>query len=51
MIDGAAVDDLIAFLDEKFTPEELVEELGVTNDDIFDKFLDKILEHNWDEYR
>lgn len=51
MVDEDAVDSLLSFLDERFTPEELAEELGITNDDIFDRFRDKILEHDWDEYR
>lgn len=50
LVDEDAVDTLLSFLDERFTPEELTEILGVTNDDIFDRFRDKILEHDWAEF-
>jgi len=50
LVDEDAVDTLLSFLDERFTPEELTELLGITNDDIFDRFRDKILEYDWEEY-
>lgn len=50
LVDEDAVDTLLAFLDERFTPDELTELLGITNDDIFDRFRDKILEYDWAEY-
>ena len=50
LVDEDAVDTLLSFLDERFTPEELTEELGLTNEEIFDRFRDKILEHDWTEY-
>ena len=50
LVDEDAVDTLLSFLDERFTAEELTELLGITNDDIFDRFRDKILEYDWDEY-
>lgn len=50
LVDEDTVETLIAFLDERFTPEELTEVLGITNDDIFDRFRDKILEHDWSDY-
>lgn len=50
MVDEDAIDTLLSFLDERFTPEELTELLGLTNDDLFDKFRERILEYDWDEY-
>jgi len=50
LVDEDVVEILLSFLDERFTPEELTELLNITNDEIFDRFRDKILEHNWKEY-
>lgn len=47
MLDYSNVENLLAAIDDKYTPEELVEILGLTNQDVFDKFLDEILETNW----
>lgn len=35
---------------DRFTPEELVEALGVDVDKVFDHFFDECIEKDWSEY-
>lgn len=44
MIDETAVDELKYLICDRLTPEELIEALGVTTADVFDKFFEEILE-------
>lgn len=49
MLDQDKVNDLYIALEDKLTAEELCELLGLTVEDLFDKFTDEILEIDWDE--
>ena len=49
LVDSERVEALLAAIDERYTPEELGEILFINNEDLFDKFLDLILERDWDE--
>ena len=50
MLDPDQVIALHDKLDDRFTAEELCEVLGLTVNDLFDAFFDKVVEINWDEY-
>ena len=50
MLDNDKVDALLVLLRDRFTPEELCEILGLTVDDLFDRFTDEILTTDWDEH-
>jgi len=50
LVDEDLLQTVCDYLDERFTPEELTEILGLTNDDILDRFRDKVLELDWQEY-
>lgn len=44
MLDNDQVEQWKRILCDRFSPEELIEFLGVTTEDVFDKFLDECLE-------
>lgn len=44
MIDADAVADLKAILCDRFTSEELIEVLGVSSAEVFERFFDECLE-------
>lgn len=44
MIDETAVDELKYLICDRLTPEELIEALGVTTADVFDRFFEEVLE-------
>lgn len=44
MLDGEQVEQRCRLLCDRFTPEELIELLGVSTQDICDRFLDECLE-------
>lgn len=43
MLDETAVDELKFLICDRLTPEELIEFLGVTTADVFERFLDEVL--------
>lgn len=49
MLDQAIVEELKFMICDRLTPEELVEALGVTVEEVFEAFLDKCLELNLSE--
>ena len=49
MLDGREVDNLCGAICDKFTPAELIEMLPVDTQDVFEKFLDEILEIDWSD--
>lgn len=44
MIDETAVDELKYLICDRLTPEELIEALGVSTADVFDRFFEEVLE-------
>lgn len=44
MINETALDELKALICDRLTPEELVEALGVSTADVFDRFYEEIME-------
>lgn len=44
MINETAVDELKYLICDRLTPEELIEALGVTTADVFDRFFEEVLE-------
>jgi len=44
------VDELFNQLNDRFTAEELCEVLGLTVEDLFNEFLERIVEIDWSEY-
>jgi len=49
LLDQSQVDQLRATLADRFTPEELIELLNVTTEDVFDRFVDQCLELDLEE--
>lgn len=49
MLDETAVDELKFFICDRLTPEELIEALGVSTADVFERFRDEILELDMSE--
>ena len=49
MIDEESLDQLSKVLNDRFTVEELCEILNLSVDDLINKFIDEILEINWNE--
>lgn len=49
MIDQEYLTDLNQQINDRFTAEELCEILGLTVDDLFNKFTDNVLEVDWKE--
>jgi hypothetical protein len=49
MLDQAIVEELKFMICDRLTPEELIEALGVTTEQVFEAFLDKCLELDLDE--
>jgi hypothetical protein len=49
MLDQEQLDQLNKLLNDRFSAEEICEILNLTVDDLFDKFIDEILEVNWEE--
>jgi hypothetical protein len=49
LLDQTVVDELKAALCDRYTPEELIEILGVNSETVFDKFLDEFLELDLEE--
>lgn len=47
--DNEYIEDLNKVLNDRYTAEELCELLGLTLDDLFYKFLDEVLEVDWEE--
>lgn len=43
------VNELRQRLIDRFTPEELIEALGVETGDVFDAFFDRCVEKNWED--
>lgn len=50
MIDSDMVDELRAMLVDRFTPEDLCEILGITVEDLFERFNEEVLRTDWGEY-
>ncbi len=48
MLDGKQIDDLCMMLCDRLTPEELIEYLGVTTQDVFARFQDECIEIDWE---
>lgn len=48
MLNQERVDELRQMLCDRLTPEELIEYLGVTTGEVFDKFVDNCIETDWD---
>lgn len=44
LLDQATINELRALLADRYTPEELIELLGVSTEQVFDRFLDEVLE-------
>jgi hypothetical protein len=44
MLDEVAINELKLILCDRLTPEELIEALGVTTADVFERYLDEVLE-------
>lgn len=49
LLDDVAVSELRALLCDRFTPEELIEFLGVSTADVFERFRDECLEIDLEE--
>jgi antitoxin component of RelBE/YafQ-DinJ toxin-antitoxin module len=49
MLDEGQIEHLRSVLNDRFTAEEVCEALGLTVDDLFDNFQDKVLRTNWSE--
>lgn len=49
MLDDSAVEHRKAVLCDRFTPEELIELLGVTTEEVFERFRDECLELQWED--
>lgn len=49
LLDQAAIEELKFILCDRLTPEELIEALGVTSEEVFEAFLDKCLELKLEE--
>lgn len=49
LLDQTAIEDLKAALCDRYTPEELIEILGVSGETVFDRFLDEFLELDLEE--
>lgn len=49
MLDSYQVERLREHLSDRFTPEELIELLGVTTEQVFDRFLEECLELNLED--
>lgn len=49
MIDEEQADRLKTILVDRFTPEELIELLNVTTEDVFDRFFEQCLELDLEE--
>jgi hypothetical protein len=49
LLDQSAIEDLKAILCDRYTPEELIELLGVDVQMVFERFLDECLELNLEE--
>jgi hypothetical protein len=47
MLDGSQVDDLCMMLSDRYSPEELIEVLGVTTQDVFERFMEECIEIDW----
>lgn len=47
MIDDYKLEALCAMLCDRLTPEELIEYLGVSTQDVFERFLDECVEIDW----
>lgn len=50
MLSYYQTDLLKSQLCDRFTPDELVELLGVTTEEVFNKFLDECIEKDWSEH-
>lgn len=48
VLDEEQVDNLVTKINDMFTPEEVTEILGVTVNQLLDKFRDEALEIDWD---
>lgn len=44
MLNETAVDELKYLICDRLTPEELIEALGITTADVFDRFFEEVLE-------
>lgn len=49
MLDSGLVEQRRRVLCDRFTPEELIELLGVSTEEVVDRFLDECLELNLEE--
>jgi hypothetical protein len=49
MLDEAAINELKLLLCDRFTPEELIEFLGVSTGEVFDRFVDECVELDMSE--
>lgn len=49
MLDGDSVDQLRSAISDRYTAEELVEILGLSTEDIFDRFVEEVLRTDWTE--
>lgn len=50
MLDVERVNELRSVLADRFTAEELCEILGLTPEDIIDKFTEEVMGTDWDEH-
>ena len=44
MLDQRLIDQLRMLVADRYTPEELIELLGVSTEEVFDMFIDQVLE-------
>lgn len=49
MLDESAVEHRRAVLCDRFTPDELIELLGVSVEEVFERFRDECLELSWED--
>jgi hypothetical protein len=49
MLDDDRVDELRAMIIDRYTPEELIEILGVPTEEVFERFRDECLNTDWEE--
>jgi hypothetical protein len=50
MLDESMVEQRRLAIADRFTPEELIEALGVTTDEVFDRFTDECLELKLEDF-
>ena len=48
MIDETKIDELRLRLCDRFTPDELIDLLGVSTEQVFERFLEECMELEWE---